>query len=210
MSKEGAMSRTIVLTLIVVVLGLSLIACTTGPRTQRYPRYPNYPYPQGPNYPGYPGYPPGYRGFEQVRNLADDLEDATSEVVEEAKTANSQYQEAAIERLKDLDDEAETFRDQVEQTRGSSPYGYNDPYQDPYNRDPYGRDPYGDPRGSRSKEHFTELLQKYYSARDALKGTPEDDVQKDFARVTGIMRNLTQFYGYRFEPDYDQHEPTIR
>ena len=199
------MSRNLVLTLIVVVLGLSLIACSTGPRAQRYPRYPNYPpNPQSPNYPGYPGNPPGYSGFEQVRNLADDLEDATSEVVEEVKTENSQYQGNAIERLEDLDDEAEVFRDQVEQTSGSNRDSYRDPYRDPY------RDQNGDPRGSQNREHFTELLQKYYSARDALKGTPEDDVQKDFARVTGIMRNLTQFYGYRFEPDYDQYEPTIR
>jgi hypothetical protein len=194
--------KSIFLLLFVLVLGSMMLACTTGGRSSRYPRYPNYPpYPGGQ---GYPGYPPGYNtGQQQVEILADHLKDATAEVTEEAKDTIQQspdFEGSTMTLLEDLEREAKEFHSSLEDRQES--------YQDPGYGDPrYG---YGGNRDTR-REQFTEVLQKYYAVRKNLNELPQEgEVQKDFERVTSIMRNLTRLYGYRFDPDYDHLEPTIR
>lgn len=196
--------KPILLFIIVLGLAFSLIACTTN-RSQRYPRYPNYPpYPGGQGYPGYPGYPPGQNsGLEQVEILADHLKDATAEVTEEAKDTYVRDQDIAnssVVPLEELEKEANEFHENMDFR--------NQGYQDPAYGDPRSGYPgYRDMR----REQFTEVLQKYYVARKTLNELPpQNEVQKDFDRVTAIMRNLTRLYGYRFDPDYDDLEPTIR
>ena len=194
--------KSILLFMIVLALAFTMLACTSS-RSQRYPRYPNYPhYPGGQ---GYPGYPPGQNaGLEQVQVLANHLKDATAEVTEEAKDALQQQdpdlENSAVAPLEDLEHVANKFHENIDDGR----QGYQDQtYGDPR----YGYPGYRDTR----KEQFSEVLQKYYVARKTLRELPaEDEVQKDFERVTGIMRNLTRLYGYRFDPDYDDLEPTIR
>jgi hypothetical protein len=175
------------------IISIGLVACTTG--GSRYPRYPQYPqYPQT----------PGYYGNDSMRILADSLKAATTEVVEEAKE-NTTYTETTVTTLEELDQEAKNFYDNVGDRNDRyryEPYGYPSP--------PYGDPRYGN-RGNGNREHFTELLQKYYTARRTLReAASEDEVQKEFDRVTSIMRNLTRLHGYRFEPDYEYSEPTIR
>ena len=197
------MKKPILLFMIVLGLALTMLACTTG-RSQRYPRYPNYP-PGGQGYPGYPGYPPGQNSrLEQVEILANHLKDATAEVTEEAKDTFLPQQDqdlanSTIATLEDLEKEANQFHENIDD---------RSQYRDPnYGNGRYGYPGYGDTR----REQFTEVLQKYYLARKTLSELPaEDEVQKDFERVTSIMRNLTRLYGYRFDPDYDDLEPTIR
>ena len=216
------MKRKLFLVLIVLGIGLTMLACTTGGQSQRYP-YPRYPSPGGqgyPNYPGYPGYPGGYPGgnnnqFEQVRTLANYLKDATAEVVEEATESDLEDVREEVGKLEELDDEAKDFREDL--TNRDNSYGYNDPRSgDPRYGDPrYGDPRYGDPRSGGSNrmlggEKFTELLQKYYAARESMKDLPESEVQQEFSRVTNIMRDLTRMYGYRFDPDQEYLEPTIR
>jgi hypothetical protein len=183
--KGGIMSRkSILLILIVLSLGFTLIACTTG-RSQRYPRYPNYPpYPGGQGYPGYP--PAPNRGLEQVEVLADHLKDATAEVAEEAKDTMQEhpdFENSAMPILEDLEKEANEFHQKIGD--GGQRYESAPPYGDPG---------YGGYSGSGDarREQFTEVLQKYYAARKTLNELPEEnEVQKDFERVTSIMRNLT-------------------
>ena len=196
--------KPILLFMIVLGLALCMIACTTN-RSQRYPRYPNYPpYPGGQGYPGYPGYPPGQNSsLEQVEILADHLKDATAEVTEEVKDTyvrDKEISNSSVVPLEELEKEANEFRANVDVR--------NQGYQDPAYGDPRSGYPgYGDMR----REQFTEVLQKYYVARKTLNELPpQTEVQKDFDRVTAIMRNLTRLYGYRFDPDYDDLEPTIR
>lgn len=201
------MFKKFIFVIIVSGLGFSMLGCTSG-SSQRYPRYPNYPYPGGQGYPGYP--PGGYNNnrMEQVQTLADHLKDATAEVTEEARETESVNLEAStITQLEELETEAREFQQNIGRTDNPT---YQDPrYGDPRYGDPrYGGYPgYSDPR----REDFTEVLQKYYAARRTVLGLPqENDVQKDFERVTNIIRNLTRLYGYRFDPDYEYLEPTIR
>jgi hypothetical protein len=197
--------KSIFLLIFVLSLGFLMFACTTGGRSSRYPRYPNYP-PGGQGYPGYPGYPPGYNtNQQQIETLADHLKDATAEVTEEAKDTLEQNPEfvenSTMTLLEDLEKEANEFRSNLD--------GRRDTYQDTMYGDPrYG---YPGSSGDTRREQFTEVLQKYYAARKTLGELPQEgEVQKDFERVTAIMRNLTRLYGYRFDPDYEYLEPTIR
>jgi hypothetical protein len=143
--------------LAVISLAFALTACTDGRRYHR-------------GYPGYPGYPYG-AGYDQVRSLADELEDATSRLEDEAKDSShhdSGYERDAIDRLEDLDDEAEDFRSEVRDERDL--YRTNDDYR--------------------------ELLRRYFAARDAMRRLHAYDyVYREFDRVTRLVNELGRFYG---------------
>jgi hypothetical protein len=207
--------------LIVVALSLTALACSTG--YNRYPRYPNYPRnpsPYPPNYPGYPGPNGGYGyGSQSIRTLADSLERETKDLLDEAKDQRHHDNDAednAINKLEDLNNEAQDFRDEVEDSNDD----YDDSYrQGPYGNGPYGNGPYGGPYGGgnpygntrSTSDDFRDLLKKYTAARhtiDDLHGYNE--VYRDFDRVTRIMAQLSQMYGYRFQDDDRYYGPVVR
>ena len=153
------MKRRLFLLFAVISLALTLAACSDGRRYHR-------------GYPGYPGSPSSGYNYDQVRSLADELEDATSRLENQAKDSShhdSNYEDDALERLEDLDDEAEDFRSEVRDER-----------------DVY-----------RTNDDFRELLQRYIAAREAMRRLHSyDNVYREFDRVTRLVNELGRFYGY--------------
>ena|SRR5687767_2787627 len=150
------MRRFLIFILIAVGLGLTLTACTSYSR-RGYP----YGYPRGDSY-----------GMHEVRDIADDLEEATDRVLDTAEDYDrrSDREDYAIDRLEDLHDEARDFKDEV---------------------DDNGRDP-GDTR-----DDFAELMQAYGRAREAMRVLyAGNDLYRDFERVSRLMSELNRFYGY--------------
>jgi uncharacterized protein YktA (UPF0223 family) len=158
----------------VIALALIVEGCTTG-QSNRYPRYPNYP-----QYPGYP-YPDARRGPGQIRDLANRLEEATSDLEEKATGLTPALDNDTLNKIEALHNEAEDFEQEVS-------------------------DPYGDPR--RTDNDFQDLLRKFQDTREVVrKASQQEQLQKDFEQVTGIMSQITAFYGYSLERE--EEEPVI-
>ena len=151
------MKRILIFVLIAVGLGLSLAACTS---------YSRHRYPYGDRRGDY-----GY-GMNEVRDIADDLEEATERVLDRAEDLDrrSDREDYAIDRLEDLYEEAKDFKDEIDDNR----------------RDPrYTRDDYA------------ELMQAYTRAREAMRILYASEyLYRDFERVTRLMSELNRFYGY--------------
>ena len=148
------MKRGTFLLLLIIGLSFTLTACYS-----RYDRYPDYR--RG----------GGYQ-FDHVRQLADDLEDATDRVYDRAEdysNRRSDREEYALDRLEDLRDEARDFKDEV----------------DDHRRDP--RD---------TSDDYQDLVEAYYRARDGMRAlNAPGDVYREFERVSRIMAQLNRVYG---------------
>lgn len=148
------MKRRLIFIFMLLGLSVTLMACTSYSR--------GYPYPnQG-----------GYSGLNDVRAIANDLEEATDRLLDEAEDTryNNDRVEYAIDRLEDLHEEAKDFEDEVDDSRG-------------------------DPRDT--QDDHRELITAYGRARDAMRMLYADnDVYRDFERVSRLMSELNRFYGY--------------
>jgi hypothetical protein len=123
---------------------------------------------------GYPDHRGGGYGYQsnQVEALAEDLKDATARLYDEVDD-NSRYdsdrEDYARDRLRDLHEEAKDFNDEVDDRR--------------------------DPRDGR--DEYRELLEAYSRARESMRILRADnDVYRDFERVSRIMGQLNRVYGY--------------
>ena len=122
---------------------------------------------------GYPDHRGGY-GYQsnQIEALAEDLEDATGRLYDEADD-NDRYdsdrEDYALDRLRDLHEEAKDFSDEVDDRR--------------------------DPRDAR--DEYRDLVEAYSRARESMRILHGDrDVYHDFERVSRIMGQLNRVYGY--------------
>jgi hypothetical protein len=111
----------------------------------------------------------GYYQFDQVRALANDLEDATDRAYDRAEDyARSDREDYALDRLEDLRDEASDFRDEVDDRRG-------------------------DPRDTR--DNYQDLVEAYYRAREGMRSFNYGEIYREFDRVSRIMAQLNRVYG---------------
>jgi hypothetical protein len=122
---------------------------------------------------GYPDHGDGYGyGSNQVEALAEDLENATGRVYDEADDTShhgTDREDYALERLRDLHEEAKDFSDEVDDRR--------------------------DPRDAR--DDYRDLVEAYYRARESMRILHAyDDVYREFERVSRIMGQLNRVYGY--------------
>ena len=122
---------------------------------------------------GYPDHRGDYGyGSGQIENLAEDLEEATARVYDDADDTShhgTDREDYALDRLRDLHEEAKDFRDEVDDRR--------------------------DPRDAR--DEYRDLVEAYYRARESLRILHAyDDVYRDFDRVSSIMGQLNRVYGY--------------
>jgi hypothetical protein len=135
---------------------------------------------------GYPDYRDdrGSYRYDQLRNLADDLEDATERVYDSAEDRSgrrSDSEEYALDRLENLHEEAKDFRDEV---------------------DDRSRDP------RELSSDYRELSDAYFRARDALRIFYGDrDVYYEFERVSRIMSDLERLHGHRNTSGYGYPGP---
>ncbi len=154
------MKRTNFLLLFVAGLAFTLAACSSR---NRY---------------GYGDYRGGYSyGYQQIRELADDLEDATDRVYDRAEnhSYDSDREDYALDRLQHLHEEAKDFKDEVDDSR--------------------------DPGGSR--DDYRELVEAYYRAKDGMRAIrASGDVYREFDRVSRIMAQLNRLYGYGGRDSY--------
>ena len=144
-------------TFLLLLIGLSF---TLAGCYSRYDRYPDYR--RG----------GAYYQSDQVRELADDLEDATDRVYDRAEdysNRRSDREDYALDRLEDLRDEARDFKNEVEDHRR-------------------------DPRDTR--DDYQDLVEAYYRARDGMRAlNAGGDVYREFDRVSRIMAQLNRVYG---------------
>lgn len=128
---------------------------------------------------GHPDYKDGY-GYRsnQVEALAEDLEDATGRAYDEADDTShhgTDREDYALDRLRDLHEEAKDFSDEVDDRR--------------------------DPRDAR--DEYRDLVEAYYRARESLRILHAyDDVYREFERVSRIMGQLNRVYGYGQRDQY--------
>lgn len=156
------MKRTTFLLLMVAGLAFTLAACSSYSRH----RYPDY---RGGGY--------GYQS-NHVENLAEDLEEATDRVYDEADDSShhdTDREDYALDRLRDLHEEAKDFRNEVDDRR--------------------------DPREAR--DEYRDLVEAYYRARESMRVLHAyDDVYREFDRVSRIMAQLNRVYGYGQRDQY--------
>lgn len=146
------MNRGPVFMLLLIGVTFSLTACYS-----RYDRYPDYR--RGGEY---------YQ-FDQVRALANDLEDAADRAYDRAEDyARSDREDHALDRLEDLRDKASDFRDEVDDRRG-------------------------DPRDTR--DDYQDLVEAYYRAREGMRVFNYGEIYREFDRVSRIMAQLNRVYG---------------
>lgn len=116
----------------------------------------------------------GYRS-SQVEALAQDLEQATGRVYDDAEDTshhNTDREDYALDRLRDLHEEAKDFRDEVDD-----------------------RDDRNDRRDA--QDDYRELVEAYSRARESLRILHAyDEVYREFERVSRIMGQLNRVYGY--------------
>ncbi|MCI0412138.1 hypothetical protein L0222_04960 [bacterium] len=151
------MKRVTFLFLMVIGLTFTLAACSSYPRH----RYPDY---RGGGY--------EYQ-LDRVENLAEDLEEATDRAYEEAEDTShhgTDREDYALDRLRDLHEEAKDFRNEV----------------DDHRRDP-----------REARDEYRDLVEAYYRARESLRILHAyDEVYREFDRVSRIMAELNRLYGY--------------
>lgn len=126
---------------------------------------------------GYSDHRGGY-GYQsgQIENLAEDLADATGRVYDDAEDTShhgGDREDYALDRLRDLHEEAKDFRDEVDDRR--------------------------DPRDAR--DDYRELVEAYYRARESLRILHAyDEVHREFDSVSRIMGQLNRVYGGQRNP----------
>ncbi len=145
--------------LMVIGLTFTLAACTSYSRN----RYPDH---RGGGY--------GYGNqMDHVENLAEELEKATDRVYDEADDSShhdTDREDYALDRLRDLHEEAKDFRNEV----------------DDHRRDP-----------RETRDEYRDLVEAYYRARESMRVLHAyDDVYREFDRVSRIMAQLNRVYGY--------------
>jgi hypothetical protein len=161
--------------LAVMVAGIALTAAGCSARRD----YRNY-------YPGdrYQRSSYGY-DYERVRELAGELERTTHSLKESVKDQGyyrSRSQDYLIDKLKDLDHEAEHFSREVDHERNLR----------------------------KTEDDFRDLSKRYYDARNALQSVSGygsySYFYRDVERVSRIMNELSRYYGSGYnDPSYRRY-----